>query len=140
MTPPATPVGWGTTPLDRIRYDDVAQWLADLSAGRTATGRELSARSVRKAYVVLSSVLGYAVKSQRLSHNPAVDVPLPRAAEAEHVYLDVVQGRRSPKRQARTGCSSGCSATPACAGARRQPSPWAGWTSARDGLTWYRRM
>lgn len=82
---------WGTTPLDRIRYDDVAQWLADLSAGRTATGRKLSARSVRKAYVVLSSVLGYAVKSQRLSHNPVVDIPLPRAAEAEHVYLDVVQ-------------------------------------------------
>jgi integrase len=82
---------WATTPLDRIRYDDVAQWLADLSAGRTATGRELSARSVQKAYVVLSSVLGYAVKSQRLSHNPAVDIPLPRAAEAEHVYLDVVQ-------------------------------------------------
>ncbi|WP_246144764.1 tyrosine-type recombinase/integrase [Actinacidiphila oryziradicis] len=54
-------------------------------------GRKLSARSVRKAYVVLSRVLGFAVKAHRLAFNPAAGVPLPKAAPAEHVYLDELQ-------------------------------------------------
>ncbi len=48
-------------------------------------------RSVRKAYVVLSRVLGYAIKARRLSVNPAVGVPLPKAMPADHVYLDDMQ-------------------------------------------------
>jgi integrase len=82
---------WGSTPLDRIRYDDVAQWLADLLSGQATGGRKLSPRSVRKAYVVLSRVLGYAVKSGRLAFNPAAGVPLPKAGPANHVYLDELQ-------------------------------------------------
>ncbi|WP_246144762.1 N-terminal phage integrase SAM-like domain-containing protein [Actinacidiphila oryziradicis] len=29
---------WGTTQLNRIRYDDVAQWLADLLSGEATGG------------------------------------------------------------------------------------------------------
>ncbi|GAA0443659.1 tyrosine-type recombinase/integrase [Streptomyces olivaceiscleroticus] len=82
---------WGTTPLERIRYDDVALWLSDLLSGEATGGRKLGARSVRKAYVVLSRVLAFAVSSRRLAFNPAAGVPLPKAAPADHVYLDDVQ-------------------------------------------------
>lgn len=82
---------WGTTPLDRIHFEDVAEWLADLLSGEATGGRKLSPRSVRKAYVVLSRVLGYAVKARRLAANPAVGVPLPKAMPADHVYLDDMQ-------------------------------------------------
>lgn len=79
---------WGNTRLDRIRFEDVSEWLAEMLSGEAAGGRKLSARSVRKAYVVLSRVLGFAVKSRRLAFNPAVGVELPKAAPADHVYLD----------------------------------------------------
>lgn len=82
---------WGTTPLDRIHFEDIAEWLADLLSGEATGGRKLSPRSVRKAYVVLSRVLGYAVKARRLAVNPAVGVPLPKVMPADHVYLDDIQ-------------------------------------------------
>ncbi|MEU0175452.1 hypothetical protein ABZ178_19200 [Streptomyces massasporeus] len=69
---------WGTTPLDRIHFEDIAEWLADLLSSEATGGRKLSPRSVRKAYVVLSRVLGYAVKARRLAANPAVGVPCRR--------------------------------------------------------------
>lgn len=82
---------WGTTPLDRIHFEEVAEWLADMLSGQATGGRKLSPRSVRKAYVILSQVLAYAVKSRRLAVNPAVGVPLPKAAPTDHVYLDDMQ-------------------------------------------------
>lgn len=82
---------WGTTPLDRIRYDDVTQWLSELLSGEATGGRKLGARSVRKAYVVLSRVLNFAVNSGRLAFSPAAGVPLPKAVPSDHVYLDDVQ-------------------------------------------------
>jgi integrase len=36
-------------------------------------------------------VLGYAVKSRRIAANPAIGVPLPKAAPTDHVYLDDMQ-------------------------------------------------
>ncbi|MFG1805418.1 tyrosine-type recombinase/integrase [Streptomyces sp. NPDC049040] len=82
---------WGSTPVDRIQYDDIAAWLAELAAGRTTNGRPQAARSIRKTYVVLSRVLGFAVKSRRLAFNPATGVPLPAINPADHVYLNEVQ-------------------------------------------------
>ncbi|MER5533148.1 hypothetical protein [Streptomyces mirabilis] len=82
---------WGTTPPDRIRFEDVSEWLADMLSGQATGGRRLSPRSVRKAYVILSQVLGYAVKFRRLEVNPAVGVPLPKAAPTGHVHLDDMQ-------------------------------------------------
>ncbi|MFE2518185.1 hypothetical protein [Streptomyces mirabilis] len=82
---------WGTTPLDRIYFEDVSEWLADMLSGQATGGRKLSPRSARKAYVILSQVFGYVVKSRRLEANPAVGVPLPKAAPTDHVYLDDMQ-------------------------------------------------
>jgi hypothetical protein len=82
---------WGSTPVDRIQYDDIAAWLAELAAGKTTNGRPQAARSIRKTYVVLSRVLGFAVKSRRLAFNPATGVPLPAINPADHVYLNEVQ-------------------------------------------------
>ncbi|NSC22239.1 site-specific integrase [Streptomyces albus subsp. chlorinus] len=82
---------WGDTRLDRIRFEDVSEWLAAMLSGEVTGGRKLSARSVRKAYVVFSRVLGFAVKSRRLAFNPAVGVELPKAVPADHVYLDDMQ-------------------------------------------------
>ncbi|MFK4102944.1 tyrosine-type recombinase/integrase [Streptomyces sp. NPDC019531] len=82
---------WGTTRLDRIHFEDIAEWLADMLSGGATGGRELSPRSVRTAYVVLSRVLGYAVQPRRLAVNPAVGVPLPKPMPADHVYLDDMQ-------------------------------------------------
>ncbi|MBQ1120508.1 site-specific integrase [Streptomyces sp. B15] len=82
---------WGTTRLDRIRFEDISEWLAEMLSGGSTGGRKLSARSVRKAYVVLSRVLAFAVKSRRLAFNPAVGVELPKPAPADHVYLDDMQ-------------------------------------------------
>ncbi|WP_406727034.1 tyrosine-type recombinase/integrase [Streptomyces sp. GD-15H] len=82
---------WGTTPLDRIRFEEIAEWLADMLSGEAAGGRKPGARSVRKAYVVLSRVLGFAVKYRRLAFNPAAGVPLPKPVPADHVYLDDLQ-------------------------------------------------
>ncbi|MYS25175.1 Site-specific recombinase XerD [Streptomyces sp. DvalAA-14] len=82
---------WGSTPVDRIQYDDIAAWLTELATGKTTNGRPQAARSIRKTYVVLSRVLGFAVKSRRLAFNPAAGVPLPAISPADHVYLDEVQ-------------------------------------------------
>ncbi|WP_198357244.1 tyrosine-type recombinase/integrase [Streptomyces fildesensis] len=82
---------WGSTPVDRIQFDDIAAWLADLTAGKTSNGRRQGARSVRKTYVVLSRVLGFAVKSRRMAFNPAAGVPLPTILPADHVYLNELQ-------------------------------------------------
>ncbi|MFE1988815.1 hypothetical protein [Streptomyces mirabilis] len=82
---------WGTTPLDRIHIEDVAEWLADMLSGQATGGRKLSPRSVRKAYVILGQVLGYAVKSPRLEVNPAVGAPLLKSVPTDHAYLDDMQ-------------------------------------------------
>lgn len=82
---------WGTTPLDRIHFEGVAEWLADMLSGQATGGRKLSPGSVRKAYVVLSRVLGFAVKARRLAVNPALGVPLPKASPTDHVCLDDMQ-------------------------------------------------
>ncbi|MET8574297.1 tyrosine-type recombinase/integrase [Streptomyces sp. NPDC005012] len=82
---------WGMTPLDRIHFEDIGQWLADMLSGEVTGGRKLSPLSVRKVFVVFSRVLGYAVKSRRIAANPAIGVPLPKAAPADHVYLDDMQ-------------------------------------------------
>ncbi|TGG84644.1 site-specific integrase [Streptomyces albus] len=79
---------WGNTRLERIRFEDVSEWLAAMLSGEATGGRKLSARSVRKAYVMLSRVLSFAVKSRRLAFNPAVGAELPQAMPADHVYLD----------------------------------------------------
>ncbi|MFC5887446.1 tyrosine-type recombinase/integrase [Kitasatospora sp. CM 4170] len=82
---------WGTTPLNQIKFEDVAKWLADLLSGDATGGRKLKPRSVRKIYNVFNLILGFALRSERLSVNPAQGMKLPKALPADHVYLTHVQ-------------------------------------------------
>ena len=76
---------WQSTPLDRVEYSDVQDWVASL----VASG--LSGASVRKAYGVLSAILSRAVRDKRLPANPAHDVDLPRVRERARKYLTALQ-------------------------------------------------
>jgi integrase len=82
---------WGTTPVSRIQFDDIAQWMSQLLADSTAEGKPLSPAALRKIHVVLRSVLAYAIRSNRIAFNPALGVPLPKHVAAEHIYLDNLQ-------------------------------------------------
>lgn len=82
---------WGATPLNAIRHDEVALWVASLTREPGRAGSPLGASQARKIYRVLSLVLGWAVKSQRIAVNPAAGVSLPRLTPNEHVYLTELQ-------------------------------------------------
>ena len=69
---------WGSVAVAQIRHEDVAVWLARLLGQPGASGKKIGASHVRGIHRVLSLVLGWAVKSQRIGVNPAKDVPLPR--------------------------------------------------------------
>jgi len=72
---------WAAVPLVRVAHGDVQAWLAELAA----TG--LAGASVRKAHVVLSGILGLAVRDRRLPNNPALGVDLPPLQESRRRYL-----------------------------------------------------
>lgn len=66
---------FGATPLNRISHEAIRFWVAALQA-------ELAPTTVRNNFYVLRSVLDYAVKTRRLSTNPAVGVALPKVKQA----------------------------------------------------------
>lgn len=72
---------WGGYSLQDVDFLDVQGWVSDL------TDSGLSGSSVRQAHRVLSLLLETAVRSKRLSANPAVGVKLPRAGKPEKVFL-----------------------------------------------------
>lgn len=82
---------WGTTSVALIQHEDIVQWLGSLIADSTAAGKPMSPATVRKVFVVLKGVLGYAVRAKKISINPAMGVPLPRYTPPEQVYLDNIQ-------------------------------------------------
>ena len=72
---------WGGYSLFDVDFLDVQGWVSDL------TGSGLSGSSVRQAHRVFSLLLETAVRSKRLSANPAVGVKFPRAGKPEKVFL-----------------------------------------------------
>ncbi len=76
---------WGDTRLSGVTHESVAAWVAGLEK------RGLSASTIRQTHRVFALVLGLAVRDGRLARNPAVGVPLPRAARSEQVYLTHAQ-------------------------------------------------
>jgi integrase len=69
---------WGAVPVSAVTFEDVQVWVSSMS-GAGAT--------VRKNAGVLASILDFAVKSKRLSTNPARGVDLPKQALARRQYL-----------------------------------------------------
>ncbi|MGI8309234.1 tyrosine-type recombinase/integrase [Saccharopolyspora hattusasensis] len=71
---------WEKFRLADISHADVQSWVSDLS-------RELSPASVAKVHRVLSLILAWGVRNDRLAKNPAEGVNLPRVVAPEHRYL-----------------------------------------------------
>jgi len=76
---------WADAPLDGITYADIQAWLAELSASG------LSGASVRKIHLVLSGVLGAAVRDRRIPANPASGCALPPLGTKRRRYLTAAQ-------------------------------------------------
>jgi integrase len=73
---------WAGVPLSSVAYSDLSAWVADLVAAGLAPA------TVRYAYRVFSLALAHAVRSGRLSRNPAEGVRLPRPVRKPAVFLD----------------------------------------------------
>ncbi|WP_235211303.1 tyrosine-type recombinase/integrase [Nocardia brasiliensis] len=84
---------WGSTPLREIEFEDIQEWVVNLSqSGSTRfEGRGLSASRVIQSYQVLSQVLRFAIKSKRLAVNPADEIDLPSMMAGERRYLTHVE-------------------------------------------------
>ncbi|MFD6355352.1 tyrosine-type recombinase/integrase [Nocardia tengchongensis] len=84
---------WGGVPLRDIEFEDIQQWVVNLSesGGYRFEGRGLSASRVNQAFQVLSQVLKFAIKSKRLAVNPAEEVELPSVVGAERKYLTHIE-------------------------------------------------
>ena len=72
---------WGTTPLSSVRHADVQSWITKL-------GADLSPSSVDKVHRVLSLIMAWAVKDERITKNPAEGIRIRRPPLPDHRYLD----------------------------------------------------
>ena len=72
---------WGGCSLHDVDFLEVQGWVSEL----TSSG--LSGSTVRQAHRVFSLLLETAVRSKRLSSNPAIGVKLPRAGKPEKTFL-----------------------------------------------------
>ena len=72
---------WGGCSLHDVDFLEVQGWVSDM----TSSG--LSGSTVRQAHRVFSLLLETAVRSKRLSANPAIGVKLPRAGKPEKTFL-----------------------------------------------------
>ncbi len=81
---------WGDYQVRRIEWEDIAEWVGHLRAGSHGC-RKVGPGRIQKIHLVLSLVLGHAVRSKRIAVNPAAGVPLPRPVPQEHVYLTHMQ-------------------------------------------------
>jgi hypothetical protein len=106
--------------------------------GRRHGRRGLSASRVRQSVYVVSAVCDYAVRTGRIARSPVVGVKLPRpSSHIERVFLDHDQvatlAAAARELYLDYGVSSGCSPTPASAGARPPRSGSGMWTCAGAG-------
>lgn len=80
---------WRDVPLKDLRHGDLQQWVTELSTtgGTRKGGTGLSPSRVRQAHQVISAVLRYAVRTDRLVKNVAQDIDLPAKRSAPRRYL-----------------------------------------------------
>lgn len=76
---------WGEWRLAGIARSDIATWIGELQVQGLAPG------TIRKAYLVLSMILGAAVEDGALSKNPAKGVRLPRQVPREPRFMTAEQ-------------------------------------------------
>lgn len=80
---------WKDTPLAEIRHGDLQQWVSGLSTngGTRKAGAGLSPSRVIQAYQVVSGVLKYAIRTDRIVKNVADGIELPAKRPAPRRYL-----------------------------------------------------
>ncbi|WP_436785775.1 tyrosine-type recombinase/integrase [Yinghuangia sp. YIM S10712] len=77
---------WGDYQVRGVEWEDVAEWVGELAVG--CNGRKpVGPARIQKIHLVLSLVMGHAVRAKRIAVNPAAGVPLPRPVSQDHVYL-----------------------------------------------------
>ncbi|WP_327711297.1 site-specific integrase [Streptomyces sp. NBC_00464] len=81
---------WGQHQVRRIEWEDIAEWVGHLAEGSHGC-RKVGPARIQKIHLVLSLVLGHAVRAKRIAVNPAAGVPLPRPVPREHLYLTHAQ-------------------------------------------------
>lgn len=81
---------WGDYQVRRIEWEDIAEWVGHLVEGSHGC-RKVGPGRTQKIHLVLSLVLGHAVRAKRIAVNPAAGVPLPRPVPQDHVYLTHAQ-------------------------------------------------
>ncbi|WP_371547975.1 site-specific integrase [Streptomyces sp. NBC_00554] len=81
---------WGDYQVRRIEWEDIAEWVGHLAEGSHGC-RKVGPGRTQKVHLVLSLVLGHAVRAKRIAVNPAAGVPLPRPVPQDHVYLTHAQ-------------------------------------------------
>jgi integrase len=69
---------WGSTPLVKVQHEDVAEWISSI---------RLSPASVAYIHRVFSLILELAVRSGRISRNPAHGIRLRKQGKAEKRFL-----------------------------------------------------
>lgn len=85
---------WGQRTVKSITPTEVEEWVADLQAGTTATGRKAVGATVTiRAHEVLAGLLDDSVKNRQLLANPARGIKLPRKGHKSNVYLTHEQVR-----------------------------------------------
>jgi integrase len=72
---------WRTVRLDRITFEGLTRWVADL------TGGGLGASGVRQSVYIVSAILEHAVRGGRIRSNPARGLALPRPGKRDYVFL-----------------------------------------------------
>lgn len=85
---------WGTTPISKVHYDDVAAWIVGLNG---QDGKTAGPTTRREVALHFGRLMGHAVKRRLLAANPAKDalgqmdyVPA-RVKQRQHVYLTMPQ-------------------------------------------------
>lgn len=71
---------WGNRDINKIRHSEVQDWVSTLA-------RTLSPSQTRSIFLNFSAMLDYAIKDNRLTANPCVDVRLPRIVKTKKKYL-----------------------------------------------------
>lgn len=79
----------GNTRLSSLTSESVEQWLSAMSQHQTKAEKNLSAKTIRNSFGVLSQILKKAVRDRRIPSNPCEGVDLPRIEKREQLILTV---------------------------------------------------
>lgn len=75
---------WGDVPLKGIDHQSLTKWIGELSVNGSQLDKPLSASRIRQTHQCIGAVLGYAVKSGKVSKNVAKGIERKTDLPTEH--------------------------------------------------------